>query len=254
MNYTYYLQTYKLHSFLRLKPAQVILLLNACLQNIVCTQATIQLQLQHITIHCCVPFFVYMFEWLHSSFQFLKQHDGCVNTGRKAVLQPRIEIMRKTHRKRHIQRFTLKTCKGSSRNHDYNFRVFYKDGTIAVDNQMLTRDQTLLPPSFAFEPRKDKYYTLVLYDPDAPDPAYLHWLVPNITNGLHAATVSYEPPHPPSTHTHYHVYTFDLFEHSNPIKYRVLSRTRFDPEFYLKEGMDRVGRTAFYIDPRAPKI
>lgn len=58
----------------------------------------------------------------------------------------------------------------------------------------------------------DKRYTLVMYDPDAPNPSFLHWLLVNIPGGMMSdadIVADYYPPTPPSGT---HRYIFELYE------------------------------------------
>lgn len=75
-------------------------------------------------------------------------------------------------------------------------------------NNVRPRTNTLSAPTVTFDSEQEnELFTLVIYDPDALNPSFLHWLVINIPeekveNG--DTIVSYKPPTPPSgTHRYY---------------------------------------------------
>ena len=74
-------------------------------------------------------------------------------------------------------------------------------------NNLRPRANTLKAPHVTYSSSQNELYTLVIWDPDAPNPSFLHWLVVNIPedqvqNG--ETIVEYMPPTPPSgTHRYY---------------------------------------------------
>lgn len=79
--------------------------------------------------------------------------------------------------------------------------------TIPVQGQTLTAQQTAKKPNVNIPPG----YTLVLYDPDAVQPSYIHWMA-TATEDL----LPYKGPSPPpGTGTHH--YTFALVKGLLPV-------------------------------------
>jgi phosphatidylethanolamine-binding protein (PEBP) family uncharacterized protein len=74
-------------------------------------------------------------------------------------------------------------------------------------NNLRPRGNTLTAPNVSYTSQDNDMYTLVIWDPDAPNPSFLHWLVINIPedqvqNG--ETIVDYTPPTPPSgTHRYF---------------------------------------------------
>lgn len=79
--------------------------------------------------------------------------------------------------------------------------------------RLFTKAQTQLEPIvYLQQADMKKRYTLVMYDPDAPSPSFLHWLLVNIPGGLVTdadVVASYYPPSPPSGT---HRYIFKVYE------------------------------------------
>lgn len=74
-------------------------------------------------------------------------------------------------------------------------------------NNLRARENTLFAPSVQFNSQDNEFFTLLIYDPDAPNPNYLHWLVINIPEEKveqGETVMTYKPPTPPSgTHRYY---------------------------------------------------
>ncbi len=74
-------------------------------------------------------------------------------------------------------------------------------------NNLRLRANTLKAPNVKYLPSENDLYTLVIWDPDAPNPSFLHWLVVNIPEDRvdqGETLVEYMPPTPPSgTHRYY---------------------------------------------------
>lgn len=76
-----------------------------------------------------------------------------------------------------------------------------------AENKLRLRANTLAAPNVKYTADENDLYTLIIWDPDAPNPSFLHWLVVNIPedqvqNG--EVIVDYQPPTPPSgTHRYY---------------------------------------------------
>jgi phosphatidylethanolamine-binding protein (PEBP) family uncharacterized protein len=74
-------------------------------------------------------------------------------------------------------------------------------------NNLRPRANTLQAPNVKYLANQNDLYTLVIWDPDAPNPSFLHWLVVNIPDDRvqdGETIVEYMPPTPPSgTHRYY---------------------------------------------------
>jgi hypothetical protein len=78
------------------------------------------------------------------------------------------------------------------------------------------RGDSLSPAQVTQEPRVEfplarpgQLFTLMLTDPDAPQPEYLHWLIVNIPAfdpKQGDELLAWEPPRPPSGQTHHYVF------------------------------------------------
>lgn len=148
-------------------------------------------------------------------------------------------------RERSVQRNTRKTCKGIGGNGGFNVRY----NATSVHGQQLTRIQTAKVPRISV-PRVNTYYTLVMYDNDAPEAAYVHWYIPNIMRGVFHPVLPYEPPNPPRSDRHYHIYTIDLYAQPGVLDVDSLPRTGFNVDSFARERrLVRVGRHQYYIVP-----
>lgn len=146
-----------------------------------------------------------------------------------------------------FRRHTRKLCKGVGGTRGFNARY----NTVPVRGQQLTREQTARAPHMRF-PSDNNTYTLVMYDADAPNPAYVHWYIPNILRSRLRPVLAYQPPNPPSSDTHYHVYTIDLYKQAHSMDAGVpMARTGFQIDAFVRQhGLTLVKRLQFYIDPR----
>jgi phosphatidylethanolamine-binding protein (PEBP) family uncharacterized protein len=80
-------------------------------------------------------------------------------------------------------------------------------GKEATDN-LRPRTNTLKKPIVTYTSEDNDLYTLVIWDPDAPNPSFLHWLVVNIPEDrvqYGETIVEYMPPTPPSGIHRYYV-------------------------------------------------
>lgn len=144
-----------------------------------------------------------------------------------------------------------KICKGVGGQRRLDFIVKY--GSKRVCGQKLTREETEFMPTISFNPIPSKMYTLAIYDINSPQPAFLHALIPNITDPvmLHPA-VPYVHPAPPPHDNHYHAYIIELLEQPGLLTMSPRTCARFDIGAFTKTyGLRRLAATGFYIDPRA---
>jgi phosphatidylethanolamine-binding protein (PEBP) family uncharacterized protein len=145
---------------------------------------------------------------------------------------------------RTFRRHTRKRCKGVG---GASFNVRYN--AVPVRGQQFTRQQTAVMPRISV-PRADVYYTLIMYDNDTRDPAYVHWYVPNIVRGAMHPVLPYQPPNPPRDDTHYHVYTIDLYRQPGLLDEGSVLRTGFDVDaFAHARRLVHVGRRQYYVVP-----
>jgi len=102
-------------------------------------------------------------------------------------------------------------------------KVLYHDIPIERENQYLSPKEAESIPkviiqSVSSATDNKKFYTLIMYDPDAN---YLHWLVINIPGSQISqgrVIVPYKGPSPPPPATFLHHYEFILYEQQNEIK------------------------------------
>ncbi|KAI1697317.1 phosphatidylethanolamine-binding protein domain-containing protein [Ditylenchus destructor] len=98
-------------------------------------------------------------------------------------------------------------------------------------------------------------YALVMIDPDAPMPQYLHWLVVNISKYLAKdgnVLASYEGPAPPNDKKPYHRYIFLLYRQSKKIndidQLKVEDRTGFNVlDFAQENGLGSPIAANFFV-------
>lgn len=115
-------------------------------------------------------------------------------------------------------------------------------GTTVSNGNYIPFTKTSEQPQLIFYPRKDKYYTIIMFDPDAPsrtNPAnrnWLHWLITNIYEdklGTGETIMNYQPPSPPYKSGN-HRYVFILLEQTNRIIFtKITNRAKFDLEHFI---------------------
>ena len=123
-----------------------------------------------------------------------------------------------------------------------------------VNGLQLSRAHTISAPDIMFETQSGKMYTLVMYDNDSPQPAFVHWIIPNITNPkqLPPAFLPYVSPDPPAKDKHYHTYMFVLYEQPGPILLEPCDRIKFNPSaFATYYGLTKIAQNGFYINPQS---
>jgi len=131
----------------------------------------------------------------------------------------------------------MKRKKNSVRIHKKRLRKTYKKyggsmnisyPTFNVNNQESTQKATSVQPNINLYPIR--YSTLIMYDPDAIIPPYLHFLVINIKNGdINSGDVIVPyagPTPPPGTGTHR--YIFEQLEQQSPFTFATPERAKFD--------------------------
>jgi phosphatidylethanolamine-binding protein (PEBP) family uncharacterized protein len=105
------------------------------------------------------------------------------------------------------------------------------------------RNQTLLMPTVSWTTLPDTLYTVLIWDPDAPSPSYIHLLAINLRSSnlsTGQTLLSYEPPSPPSG---IHRYFTTVYQQKGTIDVPVpKSRAPFDvEEFVTQYTLSKVG-------------
>lgn len=98
--------------------------------------------------------------------------------------------------------------------------IFYGDIKLFKNNLYLETEKVQLKPKIVFNLNPNKFYTLVVFDPEAVGGNKIHWLVINITNNNinnSKTLIKYKGPAPPKGSGTHH-YVFSLFEYDLPIK------------------------------------
>jgi large subunit ribosomal protein L35 len=114
---------------------------------------------------------------------------------------------------------------------------------VYINNQLVQNKDILLLEVTKSEPKiklnleKDKYYTIMMVDPDAPskeNPKYkyfLHWLIINTNDKI----IDFMPPSPPIG-SGLHRYYICLFEQLNKIdKVHITERIKFDVDYFCRQ-------------------
>jgi hypothetical protein len=107
-------------------------------------------------------------------------------------------------------------------------KVYYNNKQLRND-EFLKPSETQIKPEVKLNLNSGKYYTLVIYDPDAVGGTHIHWLVTNIKdNNINDSKtiIPYKGPAPPPN-TGKHRYIFELYQQNNiinlkPIENRII--------------------------------
>jgi phosphatidylethanolamine-binding protein (PEBP) family uncharacterized protein len=114
--------------------------------------------------------------------------------------------MRASKTRRRFRRHR-RTQRGGNSN---TLRVSYAGQNL--NNKERSYANTRQEPDLAFKLSPNKLYTLTMFDPDAPQPGFLHWLFINMETEIpqpYKSAFPYFPPEPPSGK---HRYEFTLYE------------------------------------------
>jgi|688.fasta_scaffold1170546_1 phosphatidylethanolamine-binding protein (PEBP) family uncharacterized protein len=126
-----------------------------------------------------------------------------------------------------------------------------KYDNVNVIGQQFKKYETVSQPSIEF-PVTNKKYSLVMWDPDSPNPSFLHWLVINLENQnqiREKEILNYFGPNPPSGTHHYY---FGLFEQQNTIQIHPPDRTNFNiNEFLAENNLKEVSRVYMTVSANA---
>lgn len=97
--------------------------------------------------------------------------------------------------------------------------VFYNNKKIK-NNEFLYCNNTKEQPDIIYNFNPNKYYTLIMYDPDAVNGNYIHWLIINIKSIRSEedgnVILEYKGPSPPPN-TGIHHYIFEIYMQDNYI-------------------------------------
>lgn len=108
-----------------------------------------------------------------------------------------------------------------------NFHVSYGN-KIINSNIFLNPNEVQKTPNVIYIPNINKLYTLIMYDPDAINGTFIHWLVINIIgNNIQKGQtlLPYKGPSPPPK-TGIHRYIFILFEQPNKLNINEINQNR----------------------------
>jgi phosphatidylethanolamine-binding protein (PEBP) family uncharacterized protein len=145
----------------------------------------------------------------------------------------KFKIKKTFRRKRRNTRIYTRKHKKSGGTTD--FKVQYGQ-TVVVNNLTLTKSETQSAPNITF-PHTEKFYTLVMWDPDAPNPSYIHWILTNLKSsnniGPNNEVLSYTGPNPPSG---IHRYYFGLFEQKGKLNINISERVNFNIYDFIKNN------------------
>lgn len=117
---------------------------------------------------------------------------------------------------------------------------------IKYDDKMIFYDSFLTPiktkdsPSIKINDLGYKYYLLIMYDPDAVEGTYWHWIVSNIEKediNKGNIVLSYKGPNPPDEKTHR--YFFELYGSNNRFKVEKFKERSVS----LEDGKKKLGLT-----------
>ena len=86
------------------------------------------------------------------------------------------------------------------------------------NNDFITPSNSQIKPKVKYNFNMNKLYTLIMYDPDAINGTFIHWLVVNIKDDINNGKIilSYKGPSPPPK-TGQHRYIFELYEQDKTI-------------------------------------
>lgn len=127
---------------------------------------------------------------------------------------------------------------------------YQRGGTFSVlfqgkeaKGNLRSRSETLAQPIVSWTTTPSKLYTVIMWDPDAPNPSWIHLFVvntptPNLSQGT--TLLSYHPPTPPSG---IHRYFVSVYEQPQKLDISLpLDRDNFDiSAFIAKHQLVKIG-------------
>jgi phosphatidylethanolamine-binding protein (PEBP) family uncharacterized protein len=120
-------------------------------------------------------------------------------------------------------------------------------------NNLRNRQNTLQSPNISYRANtSDDLYSLVIWDPDAPNPSFLHWMVVNIPEDQILSGTTIQPYHPPTPPSGTHRYYVGLFKQKNPIQPSFPSRTGFSIDSFVNQyDLEENGRKMIKVSASA---
>lgn len=119
--------------------------------------------------------------------------------------------------------------------------LIYKDGPTPLGyNALISSNYTIKSPEYKISNLGYAYYTLLMYDPDAPRGNYFHWIVSNIDVSSDAAgteVLPYVGPSPPKNKIHR--YIVEVYGHNTA--YPSVKWENENRGLPLNIGKDRLG-------------
>jgi hypothetical protein len=124
-------------------------------------------------------------------------------------------------------------------------QISYNQNPIMLDQKM-TQEATQFQPNISYYADPEKYYTLIMYDPDAVTSTnnFVHWTVTNIKGNQITSgnpLLPYYGPHPPPGSGTHH-YIFELFKQDQPTSISV-TLSEVDREISKEELYNKLGLT-----------
>ena len=105
------------------------------------------------------------------------------------------------------------------------------------------QNQTLEQPIVQWNAKSNGLYAILMWDPDAPAPSWIHWFVVNIPGAQLSegeTLLSYKPPTPPSGTHRYYVTVFQQPQHLTI--YIPGERGNFSvPQLVSQHGLRKIG-------------
>jgi phosphatidylethanolamine-binding protein (PEBP) family uncharacterized protein len=129
------------------------------------------------------------------------------------------------------KRNTRKTIKGGG---------LIQYNNLSVNSQDLTGNSRVQKAPTMSQPNS----LIVMHDPDAPTPSYLHWIALTDSNGQLQTITPYKPPTPPSGT---HRYIFEIFHRPQTTVQPILIRQGFSINNFITEyKLNRKAPSVFY--------
>lgn len=139
-------------------------------------------------------------------------------------------------------------------NYKENISLSFQGNVLSYGDRTTVED-TKFPPIISYNKENNKWYTLIMVDPDAPSSKnpinryWLHWLIINQTNNSEGNIINkYQGPQPPNG-TGTHRYYTCIFEQGGKIlKLNELQREKFSLSKFVEDnGLELISCTKFTV-------
>jgi hypothetical protein len=137
-------------------------------------------------------------------------------------------------------------------------KIFFGN-TLVENDEVLSFEDAQMNFNIDLNLQRDKFYTLILFDLDAPHPNYTHYLLVNLTRKNHAyEVIPYLSPRPPPNDKK-HRYVVELYEQPSYLK-EIIHVNRSNAVKWLDGKKFPIAdfSTSFYVlgdnDPRKVKF